>query len=68
MPVAASGSCENWAPSWSPDDSWIAFVSDRSGEPNLYAVNLEDGQTVALAAQPSLAECAPAWRPSGAGE
>jgi len=49
------------------DGSWpeqIAFASDRSGRPQIYLVDLEDGDTVQLTDLPAGA-CQPAWRPDG---
>lgn len=31
------------SPAWSPDGTWLFWSSDRSGIPNLYAVEMEDG-------------------------
>src|SRR5690606_32918865 len=37
--VVTDGFGVNAAPVWSPDGRWILFGSDRSGIPNLYAVD-----------------------------
>jgi Tol biopolymer transport system component len=45
MPVP--GGSNDWVPTWSPDGSKIAFVSDRSGEPEIYSLAI-DGTDVLL--------------------
>jgi dipeptidyl aminopeptidase/acylaminoacyl peptidase len=63
-------------PRWSPaadrargDQGWLAFVSDRSGSPELYALPLEGGEPRRLTApvdnQPTGKIEEPAWSPDG---
>ncbi len=52
------------APAWSPDGRQIAFVSARSGNWELYVVDLATGQERRLTDHPA-ADVAPVWSPSG---
>ena len=49
---------------WSPDGSQIAFVSDRSGDPDLYVMDA-DGTDVRLLAASDGWEEDPKWSPDG---
>ena len=49
-----------WYPSWSPDGRRIAFVSDRSGSPQVYVMNSDGSDTRRLTYQGSY-NTAPAW-------
>jgi Tol biopolymer transport system component len=46
-------------PAWSPDGSWIAFVSDRDGHPNLYVTTPDGARLVQLTH-----DWAPKFRPA----
>ena len=49
------------SPCWSPDDSKICFVSDKTGRPKLYIISAEGGKAERLKGT-SGSECvAPAW-------
>lgn len=49
------------SPAWSPDDSRICFVSDKSGRPKLYIVSAGGGKAERISGT-SGSECvAPAW-------
>lgn len=49
------------SPCWSPDDSKICFVSDKSGRPKLYIISATGGKAVRVRGV-SGSECvAPAW-------
>jgi len=52
-------------PAISPDDSRIAFASDRAGSWNLYVMNATGGQSVQLT-DDSAHELHPSWSPDGA--
>ncbi len=54
-------------PTASPDDKEIAFLSDRGGHANLWAVNLENGRLRQLTNErdPSVAVGVPVWSPDG---
>ena len=51
-------------PRWSPDGRTLAFVSDRSGSPQIYMLPLSGGEArqVSSLAQPVIDFC---WRPDG---
>lgn len=61
----SSGAHDKWA-SWSPDGSKIAFISDRSGEEELYVV-AQDGSAAPeqLTRDGKTMRYAPAWAPDG---
>lgn len=50
------------SPSWSPDQSQIAFVSYRDGTPKVYGVNVFNNSTYLISGFPGL-NITPAWRP-----
>jgi dipeptidyl aminopeptidase/acylaminoacyl peptidase len=53
-------------PRWSPDSQWLAFVSTREKNPQVYAlrVHAPGGDPVALTSHPNGAS-SPAWSPDG---
>ena len=62
-PVALTGGLSNnFAPSWSPDGSQIAFGSDRDGNSEIYVMDAEGRNTLRLTDNPGR-DTAPAWRP-----
>jgi len=51
---------------WSPDGKWIAFVSDRTGEDQVYRIDQEGkGEAEALTAGLEAMLYAPVWSPDG---
>ncbi len=54
----------NVSPSWSPDGTRIAFVSDRSGSPQIYVMDIATGATRRLTFEGTY-NTAPAWSPKG---
>ena len=52
------------APSWSPDGKQIAFVSDRSGTPQIYIMDRDGGNQRRITYQSSYS-ATPAWSPDG---
>lgn len=59
-----TGDAGDTAPAWSPDGSQIAFISARTGNWELYTVDLSSGREVRLTDHPA-AEVAPTWSPDG---
>lgn len=59
-----NGSVIDIAPSWSPDGKQIAFVSDRSGSPQVYVMNSDGTDTRRLTFGGDYC-VAPAWSPDG---
>ena len=53
------------APSWSPDGSKLAFVSDVDGNPDIWVVDI-DGSNVTNLTQEKAKDHSPAWSPDGA--
>jgi len=63
--TASSGAHDKHA-RWSPDGKWIAFVSDRSGEDQVYRVDQEGkGEPEALTSGLTAMLYAPEWSPDG---
>ena len=54
----------NLAPVLSPDGSVLAYTSYRAGSPDIYLLNLRDGQEERLTSEPGLA-LAGSWSPDG---
>ena len=54
----------NLAPVLSPDGSVLAYTSYRAGSPDVYLLNLHDGQEERLTSEPGLA-LAGSWSPNG---
>jgi hypothetical protein len=52
------------APTWAPDGSMIAFVSDRGGKPNIWVIDNDGGNLVNLT-QHDAKDHSPAWSPDG---
>ena len=57
-------STRNLNPSWSPDGSQLAFVSNREGNPEIYVVNLNGGAPENLSQHSGL-DLSPAWSHDG---
>lgn len=53
------------APTWSPDGSRIAFVSDRDGDPDIWVMN-SDGSDLVNITNDDAQDHSPAWSPDGA--
>jgi len=51
-------------PTWSPDGKYLAFVSGRDGNDEIYVMNIDGTNPVNLSQNPAL-DFAPAWSPSG---
>ncbi len=52
------------APSWSPDGSRIAFVSDRDGSPDIWVMD-SDGSNLMNLTRHEAKDHSPAWSPDG---
>ena len=54
-------------PVWSPDGTWIAYISDHDGDEqwDIFLVSPKTGDVVNLTTSPESAEEEPAWSPDG---
>ncbi len=52
------------SPSWSPDSKWIAFSSDKAGNPDIWIVS-PDGEKLTRLTDDPLGEFSPWWSPDG---
>jgi Tol biopolymer transport system component len=59
-----SGSGNDRWPSWSADGEWLVFVSDRSGNPDLWVVSRKGGTAVQLTFDPA-DDVQPDWSEDG---
>jgi len=53
------------APSWSPDGSRIAFISDRNGDWEIYTMSSDGSDVRQLTDNPFSGDSFPAWSPDG---
>ncbi len=60
-----SGNFDNQLPDWSPDNSRIAFVSNRGGNDEIYVMK-EDGTELRNVSSSPAREIHPYWSPDGA--
>ena len=60
-----SGQAFDAQPSWSPDGSAIAFVSDRNGSENLWIVTPDGGSPRMLTRDETRSFVSPTWTPDG---
>jgi len=56
----------NYAPAWSPDGSRIAYVSDKSGDGDIYVMDADGSRPMLLTPDDRGAEDrSPTWSPDG---
>lgn len=60
--VLAQSSADDIHPAWGPDDSWIAFSSNRTGNYEIYITNVENDTLIQLTDDPGTDQY-PAWNP-----
>ncbi|MCW8418221.1 S9 family peptidase [Fluoribacter dumoffii] len=68
--ILTPGPYQEWAPSWSPDGNYIAFVSQRGVDPDrifnsdVYVINTKSGSKAVRLTQSSGTEMNPEWESS----
>ncbi len=60
-----SGVAVNYQPSYSPDGTTIAFVSDRTNQPNLWLMDSDGSNPRAVFRDDAVRVAKPAWTPDG---
>jgi TolB protein len=73
QPLTTNATGADYSPAWSPDSSQIAFVSNRSGNPDIYVVDTScignsdacDQAAVDITSSNQGDDVDPAWRPDG---
>jgi TolB protein len=63
-PAQLSTEASDTAPAWSPDGSQVAFLSARTGNWEIYVVDIATGQETQLT-DTTASEVAPTWSPDG---
>ena len=64
MPQSLSPQGDDVFPVWSPDGRYLAFVSRRDGNPEIYVLDLHSGILRNVSNHPG-ADSSPAWSPDG---
>jgi len=59
-----SGCCEDAAPTWSPDSQWLAFISKRDGNSEVYKMR-RDGSQPSRLTRDSTFDGYPSWSANG---
>ncbi|RLT36544.1 MAG: S9 family peptidase [Chloroflexi bacterium] len=57
---------QDHSPAWSPDGKLLAFVSDRTGIPQIFLLPVDGGEARPLTKAPNGVGGAPVWSPDGA--
>ena len=60
--IVAQNSADDIHPTWGPDDEWVAFASDRTGDFDIYLVSVLTDSIIHLTEHES-ADLYPAWNP-----
>ena len=55
---------DDFTPRWSPDGKWMAFISNRGGQTDLWMMPVEGGNAIRLT-NDLAAEFNPRWTPDG---
>ncbi len=57
----------NYSPNWSPQGRIIAFISNQTGEPEVWIADLDkiEGRFIDVSNDPATAEARPNWSPDG---
>jgi TolB protein len=63
-PARLTSDASDDAPAWSPDGTQIAFSSARSGNWEIFVIDIATGQETRLTDHPSM-DLAPVWSPDG---
>jgi Tol biopolymer transport system component len=62
--IIIAHTADDFAPVWSANQQWVAFLSDRDGNVELYLATA-DGLTVMRATNTGVDESSPTWSPDG---
>jgi len=60
-----AGAAMDTSPAWSPDGKTIAFLSTRSGEPQIYLISVDGGEARQMTFLEQKIGEGPAWSPDG---
>lgn len=60
----SGGVSGDFAPAWSPNGKQLAFISARSGKPQIYIIDMDGGEARPFTSSPNGA-FSPAWSPDG---
>lgn len=63
--VAADQAANDWGPTWSPDGSHVLFVSNRSGNDDIWSVEAGEGAAPVQLTDDGAADWVPAYSPDG---
>ncbi|MCK5785928.1 MAG: PD40 domain-containing protein [Candidatus Sabulitectum sp.] len=61
--IIAENSAEDFQPTWGPNDQWVAFSSNRTGNYEIYLADVDNDTLIQLTDDPALDQY-PAWNPN----